>query len=252
MSKICHVWRDAAGTMFDTWDDIFGAELARQLSCKLPPKCLSGRWDSIYKCENFVMRSGGFAVRVDGKQAGVLVRQLPVVIFEALTNKQSNKRKVGLLALQDDKDLLVTVEDPSNETTADYSKRLGRWRRDTVDTLADEDFWQVTAIVSMSHDPLQHHMGFLSKHISPEELDKHGGHVAQLASHKAQQILAECMSCFVNPEWAEGLSSQLLVLAVELHCHHAAAYHRRVVTFLQRCSLHNITNDRASNLVVSN
>ncbi len=105
-----------------------------------------------------------------------------------------------------------------------------------MSTVSDSDFWDVTRIVSQSHGPLQHHMFFISKNLTDEDLDVRGGHVAQLFFSKAQIIYLEFASPFVDDpgSWARGLSSELLAFAVELHCHHAAAYDRRVLSFLRR------------------
>jgi hypothetical protein len=61
LAKISHVWRDAGGDVFDMWHSMFGAINARQFANKLPPKCLAGRWDSVYACETFLLAAAGWA-----------------------------------------------------------------------------------------------------------------------------------------------------------------------------------------------
>jgi hypothetical protein len=169
------------------------------------------------------------------------VRQLPAVIKHVLTRKTNTTSKAQLEALMGTAS--NGVEDPMNESSAEYSRRLGRWRNDVLSIFEDTDFFHVLEIVEASHRPLQHHMGFVSKVLSASELEAHGGHIAQLLSGKGEQILNECFGFLRDIQWARDITNQvsspedvsdLFALALEVHLHHAAAYKRRVVDFLNR------------------
>ncbi len=78
--------------------------------------------------------------------------------------------------------------------------------------------------------------------MSDEKICKSSGHVAQLAGIVGSTIFDECHSCFSDVQRGPDLSltmsanmlPRLLELAVILNAHHAAAYNRRIVTFLFR------------------
>ncbi len=86
-------------------------------------------------------------------------------------------------------------------------------------------------------------MGFVSKVLSDSDLCTKGNHVAQLVGGVGEKIFSQCYTVLVKDfQWARDLVSsapadavsRLLELGVALNSHHAAAYHRRVVTFLTR------------------
>ena len=212
------------------WLEAFGPELARKHATKLPPKCLAGRWDSTYQSEAFLVEALAYGQLVGSTRQ---TRQLPHIMKRALTTK-SNKETKALTN--------TGIEDPLNESTKEYTKRLGKWRKDTVETLDDASYPFILSVVTDSHTPLQHHMAFISKTMSDADLCTKGGHLSQLASGRGQKIFAECHSCFDNVDWARNITmdaplmaiSPLLELGVLMNAHHAAAYQRRVIDFLAR------------------
>ena len=162
--------------------------------------------------------------------------------IEKATGKATAKKKATAKPTPtDDISDIVKVEDPANETSRQYSTRLGQWRSDVLATVETEVFWFVVDIACAAHGPLQHRMGFMSKRISLEEASVKGGHVSQLVCGKGLQIFSECSACFADLSWARKvcaeappLARELMALGVELNCHHAASYVRRVVSYLNR------------------
>jgi hypothetical protein len=242
ISKLVQCWRDCAGRMFDEWLASFGPKPARDFAAKLPPKCLAGRWDSIHNCESFMAKTFSTAPLLSSTGVkGREIPQLPHVLRKVLTTKA--KAAPTILALAGgSKDGIFGVEDPMNESSTDYARRLGRWRSDTLSTVDDYMYPDILKVVSDSHKPLQHHMGFVSALISDADLDSKGGHVAQFVGGFGEKIFLECGAAFENTQWAKDIScnsspgsvSSLLELGVIINAHHGAAYQRRIVEFLAR------------------
>eukprot|EP00959_Pyramimonas_sp_CCMP1952_P120761 2524839-Pyramimonas_sp.AAC.1 len=51
IAKVQHCRRDSAQDMFDAWVDKYAEASAVKHAKRLPPKCISGRWNSIEDCE---------------------------------------------------------------------------------------------------------------------------------------------------------------------------------------------------------
>jgi hypothetical protein len=123
---------------------------------------------------------------------------------------------------------------------------MGRWRADTHTLVQDSMFFEVLKISEKTHRVIEHVMNFLSQSYTPAECEERGLQVHRLVCEgKASSLLSEFSNFFVEPEWACHASasgcfsdsevSALLTLAVELQCHHAASFHRRIWAPLQQC-----------------
>lgn len=51
IAKLCHLWRDHNRQVYTNWVDQFGAVSANEHTRTLIPKCISGRWGAIHKCQ---------------------------------------------------------------------------------------------------------------------------------------------------------------------------------------------------------
>ncbi|CAK0836755.1 unnamed protein product [Prorocentrum cordatum] len=243
LSKVTQVWRDMAGDIYDIWKGTFGPRAARECAARLPPKCLAGRWDSIYSTEKHL--------RFCASNAGTGIRQLPAIIRQAVETKKKGKEK------RDGN--VPALDDAANETSREYSARLGRWRSDVLRTVSDELFWIVVDVATDSHEALQHHMAFVSQARSTEHIETYGNVVAQLIMGKGQEILEECTKCFRNFQWAAAMSHlsdlgehvlpDMLAFTVELNAHHAAAYNRRILKDLDRSSVRANRSGMASRIL---
>ena len=102
-----------------------------------------------------------------------------------------------------------------------------------MDAANEPMFWPIVHVSKRAHDPLQHHMGFLSKLIPADVIEARGNHVTQLASGKGREIMNECVGVLYDIQWVRMLLDETLVhtkwqqsksaLVVELNCHHAAS-----------------------------
>ena len=113
---------------------------------------------------------------------------------------------------------------------------MGKWRTD-VDFLWHCPLFRcVVKVARYAREGLQHHLLFMQKKISDDELFKSGGHYCQLICGKADEIFSSFSTQLVNYQWFDELLdvtpvamlSEVVLLTVELVVHHACAYNRRV------------------------
>ena len=138
-----------------------------------------------------------------------------------------------------------SIGDPSADDTTEHRKKMGRWREDAHALVNDPMFFRVLDVAERCHRIVEHQMNFLTKKYSVAEVEQHGLQLAQLVFGRAGTFLMEYSSVF-EPEhlaWADNivqsglessLKSGLLALLVELNCHHAASFKRRVCTPLEK------------------
>ena len=70
LAKIVNVWRDAGRDVSETWAREFGPVVAKKVAGTLPPRCLSGRWGSVFATEVRI---------IEAMQNGMLKRVLTEV-----------------------------------------------------------------------------------------------------------------------------------------------------------------------------
>lgn len=248
LAKIVHCWRDNAKAMYDCWVREFGVLEAEKLASKLPAKCIAGRWCSIFDTERDLCQSAGGLLVVYSKVIGN-GNDAPAPPALALADADGDaaaahgsKERPPAGA-----DKLVPLpsspDDPQQEEQAAYRIRIGRWKRESLETVKDPLFWCAMKILNAIHDPYRHHFNFLKKIVQGD------GHLAQLVCGKADQIFHHYSEMLVLPAFMETLSladlsieNQLCLIEFavdELICH-SAGYHRRVISELSRfpMSLH--------------
>ncbi len=94
--------------------------------------------------------------------------------------------------------------DPHLEEQHEYRKRIGRWRRETADTIEDKSFWHVVAIATASHRPLTHHFNFINS-------NKYDTTLSEFVCEKADAILAEFNGLIRPAQWASDLLDNMSV-----------------------------------------
>ena len=137
----------------------------------------------------------------------------------------------------------VDPDEPSAEEYAEFRKRLGRWRRETISAILNPLWWITLQVASRAREPLTHHFAFIRTSNTCNVLEKmvHGkaevlaSEMVSLASLNAKfwakPIVISVREC---PETLPVDLSDVLELGVSLNLHHHAAYWRRVVLDCKR------------------
>ena len=129
---------------------------------------------------------------------------------------------------------ITAIDDPRSDEIKEHSACMGRWKRDTVETVQDTSWWTVIEIVDRSQEPLFHHMCGMeqSGQITQESA------LCKLICERGHRIFEEFENPFVVEDWCRHIvasptlsrfADHLIELQVLLSLHHAAGYYRRVI-----------------------
>jgi len=80
-------------------------------------------------------------------------------------------------------------DDPRLEDTAEYRKKMGRWRKDVLKIVRLQLFWLIVRLVQAAHAKVMVHFFFMDKKRDAEEIEKRGTGLAQLICGKGEAIL---------------------------------------------------------------
>ncbi len=136
-------------TLFKTWETEFGAARAKQVASTLPPRPLRGRWGAVTHSEKFLLRT---------------TRSELVAVFVAAFAKikpRVTKRKDGPHDVVD-----------FDESAEDYSAKIGRWIRETLEAIKLDFFWASLVVANVSRGPLDHFHNWLQKALAPDQPPK--------------------------------------------------------------------------------
>lgn len=146
----------------------------------------------------------------------------------------------------------IILADPRQESSREYSVRLGRWRRDARTAMDCAVFRTLTRIYLQAHSPMEHHQHFVEKKLSKDERHSAGCKASQLSTGKAIEIQNgfsdklvhtdwQTMLADVSPSWRE----ELYVLIAELAMNLSASYSRRsgVERCMRKCTKKNRCRD---------
>ena len=172
VAKMCHVWRaGTTATSMKTWfAREYGEPLADKTFKKLPPRPLRGRWGCIHASEEFFLN---IACNVMGgpehfrKMWEEVVR--PVDGKRRRRKNAKDKRRDAAKAKKHPRRakanaksaaLPATVapqpDDGMDDGIDEMRKKLGRWKEDTMSTVADEMFWLRMQTLNITREPLEH------------------------------------------------------------------------------------------------
>ena len=221
LAKVSNVWRDTSPAIYREWTYQHGLESSQAHACKLIPKCCAGRWQNVETQEKLLNAAG---------------KEKLTPVFLAVFSKHSQKRKHC-----EDADgveteaITATVDELAVEESHAYSEKLGRWRRDALGVLQDCLFWKIIYMMTLIRPPCSH-LSYFLKSQSSSEVATAGGHLACLATGKAESIAAEFNEILTSSSWQSlcvGLGAEdacwLTNLAGQLTIFHAGAFDRRVV-----------------------
>jgi len=93
--------------------------------------------------------------------------------------------------------------DPHAEEQAAYRRKMGRWKRETKETIQDQDFWLALYVFSISHGPLEHALNFIH---STDNQFKY----AMWVCGKSMDISCEFGQLLASPvQWCKFVLSQI-------------------------------------------
>ena len=219
--------RDGPGVLcqaiFAAWKTLWGDGEAMKHASRLPPRCLSGRWGSMYQTEEFVLGAGP---------------QLAATLQHAFGGHGAAPAAAAA------EDVLEECPDELRvEAMQAYRQRLGQWRRDTLAAVEGESFWRMLRIIHLPHGILNNFLSWPQKPVDAEAEQGQGSHLAQLVDGKALRFAERLSGLVEDLSWlveilqgCDGPTRATLHCAGILLClHHAAAFHRRVVRPLDGC-----------------
>ena len=136
------------------------------------------------------------------------------------------------------------VDEISIEDMNAHRLKLGRWRRDVVDTVGDRRFWFMIQLSHKARAPIDHVHAFMQSDLNDkEETKKLGHHLRRLVCGRADQVLYEIESeladeskwwsthtALLDPadhQWSVHASACLLLF-------YGSAFNRRVTILLKQ------------------
>jgi hypothetical protein len=219
IAKIINCWRESARSVFVQWINAHGNVSALACARKVPPRAVSGRWGSMSSAESFLLAAGG----------DLIVPVLTAVLTKTIAKSVKPIHDDNSAAATNDPDELRVEEQQA------YSAKMGRWRRDVLQTIACRFFWAIVASVHFCREPYDHFLRWLQVPLDQEARLEHGGHLAQLQAHKAQAITDEFVERFQPCEVFDNICDQAgdhrqmcLAMSLELLLNHFSQFHRRV------------------------
>ncbi len=164
-TKLLHLWREKAVQVYQTYCKLFGSDPTKyEFASRVPPKCISGRWGFISRCERYVLSGSAADLR----------RVREEVFTEDEKKNKGKKRKA---------DLDTEVQAESTEA---YKEQMGRWAADVRIGVASNDFFYVMMILRRCREPLDHFHLYLQRRHSEDRLEPTT--LAKLVWGKAQDI----------------------------------------------------------------
>ena len=181
IAMIANTLRDLSQSLFSSWRSLFGDESAVAKVKALFPRCIAERWGSIDQTESRLLKANVASLA----QAVSHMFQVYPQLNDAGVGDEAAHDKVDLLGADDRKA---------------YQKKMGRWRRHTIETLHDPLFGGVILVLHEAKQPWIHLSNFLKKKL-PLESD---GHLFQLVCGKAKDMLSQFEDMLFEPlgNWA--------------------------------------------------
>jgi hypothetical protein len=112
---------------------------------------------------------------------------------------------------------------------------MGRWRRIVLDVIEQKMFWECIPMMRRCLSPLKHMMAITHTKLSEQEVLSKGTALTRLVSGGTENLAREFEAAFRDESWANAFvdnapmrcADDALAMAVEVHLHSTAAYHRR-------------------------
>lgn len=140
LATCCNTVRDLSKQFFVTWSHLHGDQSAMKCAKKLWPKCIGGRWNSVFEVVTRMVAVGGQSMF------------LPVI-------EDVLQKKDAASALKPDNDNHASrsfVDELSFEESKAYQRKMGWWRKRTLTCARDALWWVFADVMKISTDPLNH------------------------------------------------------------------------------------------------
>ena len=160
LSKVVHCIRDQARPFFIEWKRIHGEASALELAATKPPQCIAGRWGTIEA-------TGDWCLKRRSQIPGVVTHIVQKKITECMP-KLPGKKKQRMMPIAAEDHLLASVLDDDcaaatiGADTAEYRKKIGQWRQDTLDVINSNVWWHAIEIAHEARAPLDHFYNFMN------------------------------------------------------------------------------------------
>ena len=162
--------RDLSQSLFQTWKGLFGDASAIKSVKSLFPRCIAGRWGSIHETEERMMKAG------IGKLGQAFKH-----MCEAQPGLLDNDKRTAKSSLAEGPDTIALEE------AKQFKIKMGRYRRQTWETLQDPLFQKLVPAMHATRGPWMHLSYFLKKKL-PADAE---GHLSWLTCGKAQELFEE-------------------------------------------------------------
>ena len=227
ISKLVHIWRDNSQLMRRCIEIDHGVDAGLTYASCLPPRCLSGRWGSIWDTVA--------ALYAEGSGPAIFGKSFVSMIKPGL-NKEKERRK-------DNGDTLCEI---SLEEIQAYRARLGRWKADALEVASDDLFWSIVAVNKRASGPLVHYLRLAScSDRDKTKLEENGSFLSRLSCKRASELVSECAELLrTGDTWlpqalgdlqlSDENAHKLRCYTVSLVSMTAAAFHWRVVLVVAR------------------
>jgi hypothetical protein len=143
LCKISQCSRDLAPEMYTMWGSKFGANAQHHRGRRMVPRPVATRWQSVGNTERHLLDAN-------------TENQFSRVLQDCLVQKVQK---------DDATPSLVAKAQPHEELTAEemraYSQKMGRWRKDTLHTIADPLFWQAVVISAKTRTVAEHMVNWM-------------------------------------------------------------------------------------------
>ena len=232
-AKLINGWRDQPKDVHCSCEELYGLDYADQTCKLLPPRCLSGRWQSMSRCECLLKKWGPDDVKERAKRMHAVFAKA----FKKTREKDADVKPDG-----PDAEFVVEELRAMRET-------MGRWRRDTLITTKDTLFHVMNDTLLLARGPIDHLFNYMSKgHGNLCEEFEHGelrGPVGELATGKAAVIAEEFEMIIDDDAWyikfqevlrgehntPECDAAHFARFCFLIVLHHAAAFDSRIFQF---------------------
>ena len=173
LAKLVHVWRDNVALMRKCLEVDHGVEAAVQYGMRLPPRCLAGRWGSIWETVVFL--------HAEGQGRHIFSRSFISMIKPGLNQEKERRKDAGGM----DK---LTLEELQS-----YRERLGRWKGDAMEVVACDVLWSILAVNDKVSVSLTHYLHMASTSERDNDvLQTDGSLLSRLNGGEACKLIDQC------------------------------------------------------------
>ena len=170
VAMITNTLRDQSPALFAAWRVLFGDSDAMTNVRALFPRCIAERWGSVAETERRLLQAG---VPRIAKAVRHVFETSPKLLSDAVAEEAGDDAEA--------------VDQLSVDDKKSYKKKMGKWRRATVETLQDSLFEAVLNVMHESMAPFIHLSNYLKKKLPVGA----AGHLFHLVTGKASEILLE-------------------------------------------------------------